>query len=191
MDNDPFGSTLCFSARLPFAFRQHEGEWTPETLAHINAANQQVLNAEATIAESHRLIDAKDEERPWLADMVRLENKLDMLTALVGQLLARDASVPPATSVRLFANGLEWLGGDSPPPAGASGVITLYVNPAFPQPLQLPGTVRSHRAEGRGHWVRFEFLGQSPAVVDLLEKMLFRHHRRQVAEARAAGHSGR
>jgi hypothetical protein len=191
MEDDPFTATLCFSARLPFAFRRQEGEWTPDTLARINAENQQVLSAEASIAESHRLVDAKDEERPWLADLVRLENKLDMLMGLVGSLLAREANVPPATSIRLFANGLEWLAGEAPPPAGTAGVVILYVNPSFPQPLQLPGSVRSQRAEGDRHWIRFEFHGQSPAVVDLLEKMLFRHHRRQVAEARASGHGGR
>jgi hypothetical protein len=186
-DDDFFGTTLCFASRLPLAFHALDAALPAAALAQINAQNQQVLHADASIDESHRPVDAKDEERPWLADITRLEYKLDVLMGLVGRLLARDASMPATTSVQLYAGGIEWLAQDVPPAVGSAGVLTVYVNPSFPQPLQLPGVVVSHRAGEKGTWAQFEFQGQSAAVVDLLEKLVFRHHRRQVAEARAAG----
>jgi hypothetical protein len=183
-----FSTTLSFDAQLPFAFLQQDAEMLPATLARINADNQQVLGADASLAESHRPVDAKDEERPWLADLGRLEYKLDVLMGLVGKLLAQDASTPPSASLRIFAQGLEWLTRDGSPQVGTRGVVTLFINPAFPHALQLPGTVRAHRSGAEGPWAQFEFEGLTPGVTELMEKLVFRHHRRQVAESRASSH---
>ena len=183
---EDFSASLNFSAQLPFEFHEEDAELLPATLARLNAENLQVLHADASIAESHRLVDAKDEERPWLADIARLEYKLDVLMALVGRLLARDAGLPPSTSLRMFAHGIEWVTRDSRPVAGTRGVVTLYVNPAFPQPLRLPGAITGHRADEGGLWAQFEFQGLGAQLVEMLEKLVFRHHRRQIAEARSA-----
>jgi len=90
----------------------------------------------------------------------------------------------------MFAHGLEWLAREGRPAPGVRGLLALYVNPAFPQPLTLPGRVVAHRAGADGLWAQFEFEGLSPPVSELIEKLVFRHHRRQIAEARgaAAGH---
>jgi hypothetical protein len=59
----------------------------------------------------------------------------------------------------------------------------LYVNPSLPQPLKLPAVV-----VGTSHndmrTARLQFTGLSASVVELIEKMIFRHHRRRVAGAR-------
>lgn len=184
---EDFSASLHFAAQLPFEFHEEDAEPLPATLARLNTENLQVLHADASLAESHRLVDAKDEERPWLADLARLEYKLDVLMALVGRLLARDAGLPPSTTLRMFAHGLEWVTRESRPADGARGVVTLYVNPGFPQPLRLAGTVVSHRADEAGLWAQFRFESLSGPVVEMLEKLVFRHHRRQIAERRAGG----
>ena len=184
-----FGDGLHFSGQLPLAFEAHDAELLPATLARLNADNLQVLHADASIAESHRALDAKDEERPWLADLARLEYKLDVLLGLMGRLLTRDDAMPAPTSLRMYAGGVEWLPRDVRPVSGARGLLTLYVNPSFPQPLVLAGQVTGHRADAQGLWARFAFAGLSPAVVDLLERLVFRQHRREVAEARGAAGS--
>lgn len=188
---DPdFTDGLHFDAHLPLAFEEQDAEPLPETLARLNADNLQVLQADASLAESHRPVDAKDEERPWLADLARLEFKLDVLLGTLGRLLARDAALPAVTPLRMYAGGVEWLARDRRPVTGAAGRVTLYVNPAFPQPLVLHGRVTGYRSDAQGLWVQCAFLGLAPAVVELLEKLVFRQHRRQVASARGgAGHA--
>lgn len=181
-----FASGLHFDGQLPLEFHVLDAEPLPATLARLNADNLQVLQADASLAESHRLVDVKDEERPWLADLARLEFKLDVLLGTLGRLLARDATMPAMTALRMYAGGVEWLTREQRPVTGARGRLTLYVNPAFPQPLALYGQVTGYRSDGQGLWAQFAFIGASPAVVDLLERLVFRQHRRQVAGARGA-----
>jgi hypothetical protein len=66
------------------------------------------------------------------------------------------------------------------------GLVHLHVSRYFPQALVLPGRIAGVHGDDEGRWVRFEFEGLSPAIVDLLERMIFRHHRRLVAGSRAA-----
>lgn len=186
-DPDPdFTSGLHFAGELPLEFEPLDAEPLPATLARLNADNLQVLQADASLAESHRLVDAKDEEKPWLADLARLEFKLDVLLATLGRLLAKDASVPAGVPLRMYAGGVEWLTTGQRPLTGVRGRVTLYVNPAFPRPLVLHGEVTGHRSDAQGLWAQFAFAGLGAGVVDLLERFVFRQHRRQVAGARAA-----
>lgn len=182
-----FTDGLHFDAQLPVEFQEQDAEPLPETLARLNADNLQVLQADASLAESHRLVDAKDEERPWLADLARLEFKLDVLLGTLGRLLTRDAAMPAITPIRMYAGGVEWPARERRPVTGTSGRLTLYVNPAFPQPLVLQGRVTGYRSDGQGLWAQFAFVGLGPGVVELLEKLVFRQHRRQVASARGSG----
>ena len=184
-DSD-FTEGLHFDGQLPLAFVQDDAELLPETLARMNSDNLQVLQSDASLADSHRMADAKDEERPWLADLARLEFKLDVLLGTLGRLLARESAMPATVPVRMYAGGLEWLALERRPPSGVRGRLTLYVNPVFPQPLVLHGQVTGHRSDGQGLWTQFAFAGVSAPVVDMLERFVFRQHRRQVAEARGA-----
>ncbi|MCU0976212.1 MAG: PilZ domain-containing protein [Steroidobacteraceae bacterium] len=185
-DSD-FTDGLHFDGQLSLAFEGDDAEPLPATLARLNADNLQVLQSDASLAESHRMVDAKDEERPWLADLARLEFKLDVLLGTLGRVLAREAVMPAAVPVRMYAGGIEWLAQDDRPVTGARGRLTLYVNPSFPQPLQVYGRVIGYRSDGHGLWAQFAFGGLSAPVVDMLERLVFRQHRRQVAGARGAG----
>ena len=56
--------------------------------------------------------------------------------------------------------------------------VSLYINPALPAPLCLYGVIE---AVGEGGWISIRFQDVTQTVRDLLEKMLFRHHRKTVA----------
>lgn len=185
LDSD-FTDGLHFDGQMPLAYEDQDAEPLPATLARLNADNLQVLQSDASLAESHRLLDGKDDERPWLADLARLEFKLDVLLGTLGRLLARESAMPATVPVRMYAGGIEWLALDDRPASGAHGRLTLYVNPVFPQPLVLHGRVTGHRSDGQGLWTQFTFAGLSAPVVDMLERFVFRQHRRQVAESRGA-----
>jgi Atypical PilZ domain, cyclic di-GMP receptor len=54
--------------------------------------------------------------------------------------------------------------------------------------LRIPCVVAGQRIIENSRATQLRFVGLSDAVVDMLEKLIFRHHRRLVAGARLAAH---
>lgn len=176
------GDGLKYDELLPLT-------WTPGPLAQglglakLNAENQQLLGAEGSL-DDVRVTEALKEESPALvAELQRLEFKLNILLRLVADLASRNAGLPEPQAARLTAQGLEWSG-DQAPPSGASGLLSAYINPALPQPLKLPANVIGERLQDGVRVAQLQFVGLSEGVVDALEKLIFRHHRRLVAGSR-------
>jgi hypothetical protein len=64
--------------------------------------------------------------------------------------------------------------------------LAVYVNPALPQPVKIPCVVVGERLQDNFRAAQLRFTGLSETVVELLDKFIFRHHRRLVAGARLA-----
>ena len=177
---------LGYGDALPLGFERLERLPEGPALAGILLENQQVLVADASLDEQRPSAEKKSEDEPELAeDLQRLEFKVNVLIQLVARLLNRGADLPPARRFRLHAQGLEWRVDDEEVQPGV-GLVQLHVSRYFPQPLVLPGRIRGVHADDEGRWVGFAFEGLSPLVVDLLERLIVRHHRRLVAGTRAA-----
>jgi hypothetical protein len=177
------GDGLIFEEHLPLAF-------VPGPLPHgvevarLNADNHQLLGAESSLEEVRVSEALKEESQALLYELQRLEYKLNVLLRLTADLAARNVGLPPRQRTRLSARGLEWRGPDAPA-SGESGVLQVYINPALPQPLKIPSVVTGERIEDGERIAQLEFRELSEAVVDMLEKLIFRHHRRLVKGARA------
>lgn len=178
------GDGLIFEELLPLA-------WTPGPLAEglplarMNADNQQLLGAEASLDDVRVHEALKDESPALLHELQRLEFKLNVLLRLTADLAVRNSALPPPQRARLSSSGLEWIGGDAPA-ANTTGTLSAYINPALPQSLKIPCTVAGERSEEGSRVAQLRFSGLSDSVVDLLEKLIFRHHRRLIAGARLA-----
>ena len=176
------GGGLVFEEILPL-------DWAPGPLpqglelAHLNADNHQLLSAESSLSEVH-VSEALKEESPALVhELQRLEYKLNILLRLTAELAARSSPLPPAQTVRLGAEGLEW-DGPAAPAAGITGLLKIYISPALPQPLKIPCAVVGERIHDSRRIAQLKFRDLSEPVVDLIEKLIFRHHRRLVKGAR-------
>ena len=184
---DPFlGDGLIFEDCLPLA-------WTAGplieglALARMNADNHQLLGAEASL-DDVRVHDALKDESPALVhELQRLEFKLNILLRLTAEMAVRNNSLPPAQRCRLSSRGLEWFG-EAAPAAGLTGLLSAYINPALPQPFRVSCSVIAVGTADGQRVARLEFAGLSDAAVELLEKLIFRHHRRLIAGARLASH---
>ena len=179
------GDGLIFEESLPVAWVQGPLALGLD-LARLNADNHQLLGAEASLNEVRVHEALKDESPALLHELQRLEFKLNILLRLTAELATRNNALPPRYTIRLSARGMEWIG-DAAPAAGATGMAELYINPALPQPLKLPCSVRGERAADAARVAQLEFAGLSEPVIELIEKLIFRHHRRFVAGARLAG----
>jgi len=156
-------------------------------LARLNADNHQLLGAEASLDEV-RVQDALKDESPALVqELQRLEYKVNILLRLTAELALRSSGLPPAQRVRISSRALEWFS-ESVPARGSTGLLAVYINAALPQPVRIPCEVAGERIQDSSRVAQLRFRGLSEAVVEQLEKLIFRHHRRLVAGARLAAH---
>jgi hypothetical protein len=124
--------------------------------------------------------DAEDANHPADPALRRLEAKLDLTLQLLAQALPALAG-PSLRPVRLSAVGVRFEGPTGVTAAtGALAVLVWQPGDGLPLTLHLPVTCLA-QAAGRSWW-RFDPL---PAgVADLLERHVFRLHRRELAAQR-------
>jgi hypothetical protein len=174
---DSLGTGLVLEDRLPLHWRLSEapGGAPPPPLS-----NEETLRVILSFDEHH--VEASDENPEFAHEIQRLETKINLILELVSQVLARQLHLPEALPVRLSAHEIEWQTATAPA-TGSSVLLEIYVCTRYPRPLLLPATVQGF-AGGRVRAV-FDDLGES--VQELLEKLIFRHHRRQIAATRRGG----
>lgn len=183
---DPFNTGLVYEDQLPLHWQalaapMDAAHWQP-----LHESNEDVLRSLSTLEEHPQEIA---EEHPAVAhELRRLDFKLNLLLDMVGLLVARDLALPERVPLRLAAQGLEWIT-PQPPALGSLVRLELYLSSKLPRPLVLLGRIqcRSPVADGLSRVVAvFEDLSELEA--DWLEKIIFVHHRRQVAHARRVPH---
>lgn len=170
------GQPLVYETRLPL-------EWLPDTpaddsrLAALRQINLRLLR-QLDLLEQQRV--EPDENHGAGQELARIEAKLDLLLELVGDLLTRQIGARVPVTVRISAGGLQWPATGPVPAVGALGEVRLALRSELPQPLCLPV-----RIVAVGAWVEAEFRDLGEPLVEMLEKTIFRYHRRQVAQARS------
>ena len=180
------GDGLIFEESLPVV-------WTPGILAEgvqlarLNADNHQLLGAESSLDEVRVHEALKDESPALLHELQRLEYKVNILLRLTAELALRSSGLPSLRN-ECACPRAHWSGSASTPlRPEATGLLSVYINSALPQPLKIPSIAAGEAAIDGARATRFRFVGLSDAVVDMLEKLIFRHHRRLVAGAKHAG----
>jgi hypothetical protein len=184
---EPFlGDGLIFEESLPVGWTRGplaEGL----LLARLNTDNHQLLGAESSLDEVRVHEALKDESPALLHELQRLEYKVNILLRLTAELALRSSGLPAAERVRMSSHAVEWFG-EHALSTGDTGLLSIYINPALPQALRIPCVVAGQRIIEDSRATELRFMGLSDAVVDMLEKLIFRHHRRLVAGARLAAH---
>jgi hypothetical protein len=139
--------------------------------------NVRLLQALAAI-EDHGVADKPDESAP---DLTRLDFKINLLLDLVGQLVVANRPRPAPVAIRFNSQGALWHAPAPLPAAGTLGVAEIHLRDFLAEPLRLVGTLTQVSTDGE-LTVRFAPVGEP--LADLLERLIFRHHRRQVAGIR-------
>jgi hypothetical protein len=178
------GDGLIFEEALPVV-------WTAGplaeglVLARLNADNHQLLAAEASLDEIRVHEALKDESPALVQELQRLEYKVNILLRLTAELALRNSGLPPPQRIRLTSHALEWFG-EQRPAVDSTGLLAVYINSALPQPVKIPCVVVGERMQDEMRAVQMRYNGMSDAVIEQLDKFIFRHHRRLVAGARLA-----
>ncbi len=176
---------LAYQDMLPVGWRVLAKSPDLPMVASMADGNVRILQVCAAI-EEQGAVEKKDEKSPHSADIMRLEVKMNLLLDLVGQLLAATRPRPPATVIRFNALGAVWKS-TAPPRIGEQGLLEIYLRDSLPQPLTMIANITHVSPEGQ---VRATFSPPGEAAADLIEKLAFRRHRRQVAGVRQPRRSG-
>ena len=167
--------SLAYEGEIALEWRVRSEPAAAGHLERLNAANERALRLLAVLEEHH---SDTSEEQASGHDLARLEFKINLILELVGGWLAQQRHQPAPISARLSSRAVRWRSLDAPAPTVAGEVI-LYLHAALPYPLQLPAVIYS-----AGEMVEARFEGLSETLAELLEKTIFRRHRRQVALSR-------
>jgi hypothetical protein len=172
---------LAYEDVLPVAWRRFPEPFDPTVMSSYTDRNLRVLQALAAL-DAHGQAEKADDNSPHAADIMRLDLKVNLLLDMVGALLVASRPRPRASSIRFNALGAVWLAATPFPELGSQGFLEVYVRDCIAEPLRLAGRIASVGPDGRVK-VRFTSLGEN--IADLVEKLAFRKHRRQVAGIRS------
>jgi hypothetical protein len=168
---------LAYQDVLPVLWRALPGPIDQAVAASFADRNVRVLQACAAI-EDHGTSEKPDEDSP---ELLRLDFKINLLLDLVGQLVVTNRPRPPAVPIRFNALGAVWRGAPPLPEAGTQGVTEIYLRDFLAEPLRLIGRITNVAPDGQ---IKARFTPTGETVADLIEKLTFRRHRRQIAESR-------
>lgn len=171
---------LAYEDVVPLAWRALPEPFDPAVIGSFADRNLRTLQAVAALDE-HGQVEKSDDNSPYAADIVRLELKVNLLLDMVGQLLTSSHPRPKATSIRFNALGAVWQGSAPYPVLGNQGVLEVYLRDCIADPLRLVGRIASVGPDGR---IKARFIPPGEHIADLLQKLAFRKHRRQVAGAK-------
>lgn len=174
VQDDPLGVAVHFEGHVPLAWQHHPAGHKEGAVLQANADVLRIITA----LDEHALAGHPDEAEHG-QELMRLEAKLDLILDLLGQVLQRDTVMPACTAVRLSASGIEWAG-TALPKAGEQVDIEVFLDERYPRPLRLSAEVIGV-VHSQCH-ARLA-IGDSE-VRDALEKFIFRHHRRSIAQRR-------
>ncbi len=167
---------LFCNLNIPLGWSQMTGEVeiNPVALAQENINRLQVILG----LDDYSSRDLHDEETGLAAEIQRLDFKINIILGLVAQLATVRNELPTSVPVTLSADVLNFeLSGNSPP-QGAMLALELFLDKRYPFPLVFHGRVDT----------AFECSGVNVILVpfptafqELLEKYIFRCHRRHIA----------
>lgn len=174
---DPSDEGLSYRDRLPLRWQPLPHLPVGPDAERLAEANARLLMAVALLEEHSQL---GDEPSQTELELQRIHHKLNLLLELFGSFLHTQTPRPAAVALRLSWRGLSWAASAADPPVGATGLVELYLSPVLPQPLRWPARIVAAAA------------GESAAEFDAvpefcqsaLERHVFKHHRRAVAETR-------
>jgi hypothetical protein len=150
----------------------------PRELVLLNERNASLLLTLASLVD--RRADGVEEDSALNQELARLDAKLNAVIELVNRLALPSVDLPPRIPVRFNALAAELPRRFLPAP-DSRVMLRIHFDACRALPLELPGRVQEGSA---GELGLVAYDGLAETVREAILKLVFRQHRRQVAEAR-------
>ncbi len=188
MDDDnheQLGEGVIYKDVMPLEWRDIDREELAFSYLRIQDSNEEVLRFIATLDEFHG--DGQDETGSSSgSDLNRIEYKLNLLLDMVTQLVIRETAMPESMPITLGSAGVEWIS-EAPPREGALLELSLYLHHKYPRPFIVIGqiiSVKTIQGSSGKYLIHLVYETMSDLVQSGLEKLIFRQHRRSIAQSR-------
>lgn len=172
-----FGDHITWEGTLHVAFETLDAPLEQPRLARLAELDAGVL---ATLNILGERSGEPPEDEATAAALVRIDAKLDVLLEMFNRHLLGHVQLPPRHKVRFNQHGILIEGWTAPAP-GKPMLVCLHFDACIGLPLQLPGHAETTPETASG-FVAFDGLDED--IRQSIEHLVFRQHRRQVAEAR-------
>jgi hypothetical protein len=166
----------AYHGMFPLAWRGVDAQTAPPA----DAANEDVLRA-CYLLDDKRIETEDDDERGQ--DLARIEQRLNVLIDLVGQVMAAQVAMPARVPCAMNAIGVQWRE-QRAPRVGETVELNIFPDPRYPRPLCLRARIEQVVPEGEHSLIAARFEPMLVAVSDALEKLIFRQQRRQIAQSK-------
>ncbi len=155
----------------------------PQTLAEVMADNNTLLRALLMLDEPPVSHDG-DHGR---ADPIQnLERRVDLLLLMASAALRGLGNLPAERPCALSSRKLRWASSE-PLDVGRRLWARIYLRHRVALPLLLPGQITERQPDRGQFWHTLELDSLDQHVQNDLDRLIFRHHRRQVARHRKGG----
>lgn len=181
-DSDGQLGGLSFSDNISVNWSAVDSLPDDAQLTKVNESNETFLRAVSALGSMGS--DSSEEDAAVSQEIARLDLKVNILLDLVSQLIYAQLDIPSRTQVTISSDQLEWCTSE-PPQTGDYVFMEVYVQHGTPKPLCFYGEIISSPQEHANGSARVNYFGLSSAAKGWLEKLIFRHHRREVAYRRA------
>lgn len=151
----------------------------PDAQAHQARLAERNLNTLSAVAALEERYAETDDDSPLMLEIQRMDAKLTALVDIVNHLLVPASVLPPRQALRFNAVGAVLPA--ALVPAGDALIVRLRFDVCRSLPLEL--AARVERRLDNGH-VFVVFAAPGDVLGDAIERLVFRHHRRKVAETR-------
>lgn len=178
---EQLGDGVIYKDIVPLGWREIGDEELAFSYLSIQDSNEEVLRFIATLDEFHA--DAQDEHG---TDLARIEFKINLLLDMVTRLVVRETAMPDSVPITLGSAGIEWIS-QTPPEEGQLLELSLYLHHKYPRPFKVIGRVTAVlpvEKPGGNSAISLSYETMSSAVQTGLDKLIFRQHRRSVAQSR-------
>jgi len=184
--NSPL-ENISFNDSLPVSWEVLVEPLSEGEQHRYNRANEELLQSLLLRDEAPQDAEETDADSGH-EHFKRLEARLDLLLSLVTELMTADGKRPSCKTVALSARGLHvQIPAESAISFKKEALlkIQLYLDPQFPRPLTLCAQIVD--TQPQSFTVSFSPLEER--LQDLLDKYVFRQHRRAIALARRSENS--
>lgn len=182
-DINPLAGSLSYLDSLPVSWDPRDDASPQGNYTRTAEHNEHVLRCVNLLGE--QLKDKIEDESETDSALLRLEAKVNLLLELVSKLDMRTHQVPGLTEVRLAASGIEWLCQDAAPNVGDAIWVNIFLDNRIPEAMRIAAKVLLVNQTAKGMIVGAIFEPMGGTEQDQMEKMIFRHHRRMIAQSKS------
>lgn len=182
MSSNTLGEHPALRGQFPLRWGIQVTELSEQERQTVNNTNEATLRSYYLLDE-RLLYDSGEERDVATPEIARLEQRLNLIVDLLGQVLLQNQNLPPPVTCVLTGAGVEWVSTEAPTLNDCVKLL-IYLHHHYPQPLVLFGVVSALESCALGQRISVAWSSLPESVGDGLERLIFRAHRRSVAQAK-------